>query len=71
MAAMRSGVSTSTLLRPMQPIRIERYSTAAKATKVTKAAATNGSANGKSTLAGPKAKSNGHANGHVVNASKA
>jgi hypothetical protein len=54
-------------------MKIDRISTAVKATKVTKAAATNGSANGngKSTLSGPKAKANGHANGHVVNGSKA
>jgi hypothetical protein len=75
MAAMRTGVSTSTLQRPMQPMKIDRISTAVKATKVTKVAATNGSANGngngKSTLSGPKAKANGHANGHIVNGSKA
>jgi hypothetical protein len=75
MAAMRNGVASSTLQRPMAPIRIERFSR----TKATKAA-TNG--NGKVTVASNgngKAKTNGktnghangHTNGHVVNGSKA
>jgi hypothetical protein len=48
LAALRNGVSPSTLVRPMAPIRIERV----PAPKVTKAAA-NGNGNG-----------NGHANGN-------
>jgi hypothetical protein len=79
LAAMRNGVSTSTLQRPMEPIRIERYSRGK--TK----AATNGNGkvtlangNGKATLsangngkAKVNGKANGHANGHVVNGAKA
>ena len=68
MAAMRNGVASSTLQRPMAPIRIERFSRS----KATKAAAANGkvtvAANGKTKTNG---KTNGHANGHVVNGSKA
>jgi hypothetical protein len=69
LAAMRHGVSTSTLQRPMEPIRIERYSRG----KAKPAA--NGNGNGKLTLASGtgngKAKVNGKANGHVANGAKA
>jgi hypothetical protein len=70
LAAMRNGVSTSTLQRPMLPIRIERYSRGKKAAsngngKVTLA---NGNGNGKAKVNG---KANGQANGHVVNGAKA
>lgn len=73
LAAMRSGVSTSTLVRPMAPIRIERFSTA----KAAKAAAngkvtlsTNG--NGKAKANGKaNGHANGHTNGHVASGSKA
>jgi len=71
LAAMRNGVATSTLQRPMAPIRIERFSR----TRLTKPAANgNGkvtvasNGNGKSKVNG---KANGHANGHVVSGSKA
>ncbi|MBA3485000.1 MAG: DUF3326 domain-containing protein, partial [Pirellulales bacterium] len=69
MAAMRTGVASSTLARPMAPIRIERFSRS-KATKA------NG--NGKVTIASngngkakANGKTNGHTNGHVVNGTKA
>ncbi len=70
LAAMRNGVSTSTLQRPMLPIRIERYSRGKKAAsngngKVTLA---NGNGNGKAKVNG---KANGQTNGHVVNGAKA
>ncbi len=71
MAAMRTGVASSTLHRPMAPIRIERFSRA----KATKASA-NG--NGKVTVASngngkakTNGKTNGHTNGHVATGSKA
>jgi hypothetical protein len=69
MAAMRTGVASSTLARPMAPIRIERVSRA-KAKPATngngKVTVANG--NGKTKVNG---KTNGHANGHVLNGSKA
>jgi hypothetical protein len=80
MAAMRTGVSSSTLQRPMAPIRIERFSTAKNGkTTVAKVTVVNG--NGKTTVskvtvasngkAKTSGKSNGHANGHVITGSKA
>jgi hypothetical protein len=65
MAAMRTGVASSTLARPMAPIRIERVSRA-KAKPAT-------SGNAKVTVANGNGKNkvNGKANGHVLNGSKA
>jgi hypothetical protein len=65
MAAMRTGVASSTLARPMAPIRIERFSRS-KATKANGNGKVTLSTNGKA-----KAKTNGHTNGHVVNGTKA
>jgi hypothetical protein len=80
LAAMRNGVATSTLVRPMLPIRIERLGAkpangngngngkkaAVSLTKVTLANGNgNGHANGK---AKPNGKTNGHTNGHAVKA---
>jgi hypothetical protein len=52
LAAMKAGVAPAALLRPMQPIRIERIPAHAEV------AATNGHSNGRK---------NGHANGHNGN----
>jgi hypothetical protein len=69
LAALRSGVAATTLVRPMLPMRIERLG--AKATNGKKSAVTltkvtlaNGNGNGKTKANGK----NGHANGHTVKA---
>jgi hypothetical protein len=65
LAAMRSGVSPSTLLRPMAPIRIERV--AAPKVKVTVVASSANGGNGHANGNG-KTKTNGRSNGHAVTA---
>jgi hypothetical protein len=65
LAALRHGVSPSTLVRPMAPIRIERI----PAPKVTKAATNgnaNGNGNGHTNGNGKTAKTNGRTNGQTV-----
>src|SRR5262249_18469369 len=65
LAAMRSGVSPSTLLRPMAPIRIERV--AAPKAKVTDVASNgNGHANGNGNGNGKKTNGRTNGNGHTV-----
>ncbi|HYO24531.1 MAG TPA: DUF3326 domain-containing protein, partial [Lacipirellulaceae bacterium] len=69
LAALRHGVSPSTLARPMAPIRIERIP--APKVKVTVVAAANGNGNGHSHANGNangngKSKTNGRTNGHTV-----
>jgi hypothetical protein len=66
LAALRHGVSPSTLVRPMAPIRIERVP-APKVTKATSANGTaNGNGNGHTNGNGKTAKTNGRTNGQTV-----
>jgi hypothetical protein len=71
LAALRSGVAATTLVRPMLPMRIERLGAKGAngngkkaAVTLTKVTLANGNGNGK-TKANAK---NGHANGHTVKA---
>jgi hypothetical protein len=63
LAALRSGVSPSTLIRPMAPIRIERVAAPKVKVTVVNGANGNGHSNGNGN---GKTKTNGRANGHAV-----
>jgi hypothetical protein len=63
LAAMRNGVSPSTLARPMAPIRIERVPAPKVKVTVVASAANGGNGNGH---ANGKAKTNGRTNGNAV-----
>ena len=58
MAAMKAGVAPSSLVRPMQPMRIDRVGSLEPAT-------TNGHANGHTNGHSVNGNGNGHANGHT------